>query len=90
MTAVRRARITSKGQITVPKAIRERLRVQPGDELEFEIRGAYVKMVPAHRPHIAEFARLFPARRSKPPEEARRRGWVVETRRLVRRRKLGR
>jgi antitoxin PrlF len=29
--------ITSKGQITVPKAVRERLALQPGDRLSFVI-----------------------------------------------------
>jgi AbrB family looped-hinge helix DNA binding protein len=28
-------RITSKGQVTIPKAIREKLGVKPGDEVEF-------------------------------------------------------
>jgi antitoxin PrlF len=29
--------VTSKGQITVPKAVRERLALQPGDRLSFVI-----------------------------------------------------
>ena len=29
--------ITSKGQVTVPKAVRERLSLQPGDRLSFVI-----------------------------------------------------
>jgi len=29
------ATITSKGQITIPKPVRERLRVKPGDRVEF-------------------------------------------------------
>ena len=28
-------RLTSKGQVTIPKLIRERLGVKPGDEVEF-------------------------------------------------------
>ena len=28
-------KITSKGQITIPKRVRERLGVRPGDEIEF-------------------------------------------------------
>ncbi len=31
-----KATITSKGQITIPKAIRERLNLHPGDVLEFD------------------------------------------------------
>lgn len=34
-----RAKITSKGQITLPKSIRERLRVVPGDRVVFRISG---------------------------------------------------
>lgn len=30
-------RITSKGQVTVPKPIRDRLGIQPGDEVSFEL-----------------------------------------------------
>jgi AbrB family looped-hinge helix DNA binding protein len=29
------ARITSKGQITLPKALRDRLRLKPGDDVQF-------------------------------------------------------
>ncbi len=28
-------RVTSKGQVTIPKRVRERLGLQPGDEIEF-------------------------------------------------------
>ena len=30
-----KGKVSSQGQITVPKAIRERLDLQPGDEIEF-------------------------------------------------------
>ena len=37
------AKITSKGQITLPKEVRRRLGIGPGDEVEFvEERGKYV------------------------------------------------
>ncbi len=30
-----RGRLTSKGQVTIPQAVRERLELRPGDEVEF-------------------------------------------------------
>ena len=37
-----KTKITAKGQITVPKQVRERLGLRPGDELEFiEEHGVY-------------------------------------------------
>lgn len=29
-------RVTEKGQVTIPKEIREQLGIQPGDEIDFE------------------------------------------------------
>ena len=40
----RMARITSKGQITVPHEIRRALGVGPGDRLEFEKKGNLVRV----------------------------------------------
>ena len=40
------ARITSKGQITVPQEIRRALGVQPGDKLIFEKDGGDVRVRP--------------------------------------------
>ena len=31
------SRMTTKGQVTIPKEVRERLGLQPGDELEFTV-----------------------------------------------------
>jgi AbrB family looped-hinge helix DNA binding protein len=37
-----KAKVTSKGQITIPHYVRERLGLRPGDEVEFvEERGVY-------------------------------------------------
>jgi antitoxin PrlF len=46
-----KTKITSKGQVTVPKQVRERLGLRPGDELEFiEEKGVYhlKKCLPAN------------------------------------------
>ena len=45
-----RTKVTSKGQVTIPKDVRERLGLRPGDEIEFlEDRGEFRvrKRVPA-------------------------------------------
>lgn len=37
-----KAQITSKGQVTIPKSVRERLGLKPGDQIEFiEDRGGF-------------------------------------------------
>lgn len=33
------AKVTSKGQVTVPKAVREALRIKEGDEVVFRVEG---------------------------------------------------
>lgn len=39
-------RINAKGQVTIPKAIRERARLLPGTEVEFRCEGDVVTIVP--------------------------------------------
>ncbi len=43
------AKITSKGQITIPLEIRRLLGVQSGDYLEFQPLGASIEIKPQHR-----------------------------------------
>jgi antitoxin PrlF len=44
-------RVTSKGQVTIPQAVRERLGIKPGSEVDFEVdeRGARLVRMPAGR-----------------------------------------
>ena len=44
-----RAKVTSKGQITIPNEIRRRLRLETGDRVEFTVEGdrAYLRAVPS-------------------------------------------
>ncbi|MBI2942380.1 MAG: AbrB/MazE/SpoVT family DNA-binding domain-containing protein [Chloroflexi bacterium] len=53
------ARITSKGQITIPKEVRERLGVQPGDALDFHFEAGRLEVRPVRRPRLADFRGLF-------------------------------
>ncbi|MEM1037855.1 MAG: AbrB/MazE/SpoVT family DNA-binding domain-containing protein [Pseudomonadota bacterium] len=38
-------RVTSKGQVTIPKSIREKLGIKPGDEVEFLDQGQTVSVI---------------------------------------------
>lgn len=40
----KRAKVTSKGQVTVPREIRRALGVRPGDHLLFEQKGSEVRL----------------------------------------------
>lgn len=45
-------RVTSKGQVTIPQAIRAQLGIQPGSEVTFEVEGEGVRIVKiADSPH---------------------------------------
>jgi antitoxin PrlF len=39
-------RVTTKGQVTIPLAIREQLNIRPGAEVEFVTDGNVVRLVP--------------------------------------------
>ena len=46
------AKITSKGQVTIPKAVRSRMAVEAGDRLAFEFdREGAVRLRPLRREH---------------------------------------
>lgn len=40
-------RITAKGQVTIPQAVRERAGLMPGTDVEFRIEGGAVRLVKA-------------------------------------------
>ena len=42
-------RITAKGQVTIPQAVRERAGLMPGADVEFEIDDGDVRLVKAQR-----------------------------------------
>ncbi len=48
------ARVTSKGQITIPKAVRDALGIEAGDEVAFRVEGQ--RAVLARTPHFLELA----------------------------------
>ncbi len=54
LVAPSRARVTSKGQITLPSALRKRLGILPGDSVLFKTKGDAVVMVPQRRAGVFE------------------------------------
>ena len=76
------AKITSKGQITIPKEVRERLGVKPGDSLEFSFEGERLEVRPKKRRSILEFRGVLKIDRALPREEERRLAWDAMTERL--------
>jgi AbrB family looped-hinge helix DNA binding protein len=43
-------RIGAKGQVVIPKAIRDRANLHPGDEVDFELRDEQVVLVARRQP----------------------------------------
>ncbi len=76
------ARITSKGQITIPKPVREALNLGEGDQVVFRVIEGH-RAILARTPDLLELAGSVPV----PPEvrglswdEIRRRAWVTQIR----------
>lgn len=65
-----RSRITTQGQITVPKVVRDAMGVGPGDELEFEPMGEGYLIRPRLRRSVLEFAGIAGRASSRIPSTA--------------------
>lgn len=64
------ATVTSKGQITIPKAIREALRIKEKDRLLFFVEDDRLILIPLrHRP-LSELFGALPATRPYPGDQA--------------------
>lgn len=85
------AKVTSKLQVTIPKAIADRYGIRPGDEIEFRPAGTEIRVVPPRvapkRLSVEERLRLFDEARRRfeerwkdfqPREPAGDRGWTRE------------
>lgn len=72
-----KATLTSKGQITLPVAIRRRLGLEPGDVLEFDETVPYLK---AHKPFSREQMRSVIGRGKGRVPVCTSRQWVEELR----------
>ncbi len=54
-----RATLTSKGQLTIPKKVREALGLRPGDQVEFEVAEGEARLRPLRRYSARELRRLI-------------------------------
>ena len=57
------ARVTSKGQVTIPKTVRDALRIKQGDEVVFRVEGN--RAVLARTPDFLELAGSIPVPAAK-------------------------
>lgn len=86
------AKVTSKLQVTLPKALARQYRIEPGDEILWVAAGDSIRVVPVGAPQAGETPaarlRLFDAATARQNERARRgvkpsptskdRGWKRE------------
>ncbi len=74
------AKVTSKLQVTIPKAIADQYGIKPGDEIEFQAAGDVIRVVPPGRRYgprlsLAERRRLFDESTARQREREKGRSW---------------
>ncbi len=65
-----KAKITFKGQVTIPKEVREALTIQEGDTVIFEVQGDHAVLKPIKNKSLGDFYGVLPATRPYPGSEA--------------------
>lgn len=68
-----RSVVTAKGQVTIPKPVREALGLQEAAVVEFEIRSGEAVLRPARQTFLARFASIRPRERPEKWEKVRQR-----------------
>lgn len=66
------AKVTFKGQITIPKAVRQALDIQAGDSVVFQIAGDHALIKPLRKRNLLDFYGIFPTDRPSSGIEAER------------------
>ena len=69
---MQRATLTSKGQLTIPKEVRDRLGLRPGDNLIFDFDGDALHLRVERRRSLEELRGSLPAGRGYPGKETER------------------
>ena len=80
---MRKAILTSKGQLTVPKEVREQLGLEPGDGLVFEFDDDSVRLRVEKRTTLRRLKGSLPSERAYPGKEAERRAALAHVTRKV-------
>jgi antitoxin PrlF len=76
------ARLTSKGQITIPKPVRDALKLEQGDQVLFRVLEGE-KAILARTPKLLDLegsVAVPPERRGLPWRDIRRRAWAAQLR----------
>lgn len=68
-----KATITSKGQLTVPKDVRDRLKLKPGDRLLFDVEGESLRLTVERRKTLEQLKGSLP-----PPDDSEYSGKEAE------------
>jgi AbrB family looped-hinge helix DNA binding protein len=63
---VNKAKITFKGQVTIPKEVREALTIQEGDTVLFEVEGDHAILKPLRKKSLTDLYGALPANRPYP------------------------
>jgi antitoxin PrlF len=64
------ATITSKGQVTIPKEVRQALQVRENDQLLFVVEGGQAVIIPLRKRPLTELYGALPATRPYPGMDA--------------------
>ncbi len=67
---MQRAKITYKGQVTIPKKIRNALAIKEGDSVIFSLEGDHAVVMPIKKKVLSDFLGSLPATRPYPGSEA--------------------
>jgi len=74
------SKVTSKLQVTLPKALAATYQIEPGDEIEFEAAGEVIRVIPPHarRPPLDPETRLRLFDEATERQRARDAKWTGE------------
>jgi AbrB family looped-hinge helix DNA binding protein len=64
-----KAKLTSKGQVTIPTALRRQLNLEAGDELLFVMERGEVRLRVLKQRRLSEFYGILPATRPYPSKD---------------------